>query len=222
MEVIDLGTAVDHIKQACEDDTSEHPKHPFFFLVGAGISYPPIPLSSAIVEHCKSKTAAQQHKRTIEQPGNIPIDIYSHWFQQAYPHPIQRQRYLRKLIEGKPISAANLRLAHLLLEKRLRTWWSPQILIRFFPRHWCSLVSSLLYVTTPTQWTALMRNRQTCRSSMSTEHIGFMTVATYAVKLRAVPDLQHTQHRPWRLCSTESYRAARRWLSAMEDGRETS
>jgi hypothetical protein len=114
MEIVDIETAVDHIKQACEDDTGEHP---FFFLVGAGISHPPIPLSSAIVEHCEA--TARQHKGTKKQPGNTPIDIYSHWFQLAYPHPVQRQRYLRKLIEGKSISAANLRLAHLLLEKKI-------------------------------------------------------------------------------------------------------
>ena len=56
-----------------------------------------------------------------DQPpdGQYPIDTYSHWFSQAYPEPFQRQAYLRSLIEGKPIPAANLRLAHLLLDGRI-------------------------------------------------------------------------------------------------------
>jgi len=51
--------------------------------------------------------------------GQPAIDKYSYWFQQAYPQPIQRQNYLRKLIEKKAISAANFRLAHLMLENTI-------------------------------------------------------------------------------------------------------
>ena len=51
----------------------------------------------------------------------MPLDIYSHWLQLAFPQPSQRQRYFKDLIAKKPISHANFRLAHLLLEKRLAT-----------------------------------------------------------------------------------------------------
>lgn len=115
MQIIDINRAVSEIKQACEESQKEG-RQPFFFLVGAGISYPPIPLASEIIEKCKA--IAIEHGRTSELSGK-PIDIYSHWFQQAYPHSSQRQRYLRRLIEGKPISEANFRLAHLLLEKNV-------------------------------------------------------------------------------------------------------
>ena len=117
MQLIDLETAVDHILRACN---ARHKKghSPFFFLVGGGISFPPIPLASEIVEHCKAK-AAKECTRKTEPPGKQLIDIYSHWFDQAYPQPSDRQEYLRELIEGKPVSHANLYLAHLLLEKTI-------------------------------------------------------------------------------------------------------
>ena len=86
--------------------------------MGGGISHPPIPLASEIVEHCKAKVA-KECTRTTEPPGKQLIDIYSHWFDQAYPQPSDRQEYLRELIEGKPVSHANLYLAHLLLEKTI-------------------------------------------------------------------------------------------------------
>src|SRR3990167_9348702 len=117
MQLIDLETAVNHIRRACN---AGHKKghSPFFFLVGGGISFPPIPLASEIVEHCKAK-AAKECTRTTEPPGKQLIDIYSHWFDQAYPQPSDRQEYLRGLIEGKPLSHANLYLAHLLLENTI-------------------------------------------------------------------------------------------------------
>ncbi len=115
IQLIDIKRAVSEIKQACEESQKEG-RQPFFFLVGAGISCPPIPLASEIIEECKAR--ATKYGRTSE-PSGKPMDIYSQWFQQAYPHSSQRQRYLRKLIEGKPISEANFRLAHLLLEKSI-------------------------------------------------------------------------------------------------------
>ncbi len=113
LQIIDLTTAIDQIQQACEENREEG-RSPFFFLVGAGISNPPIPLASEIVEQCKA--TAKKYNRTNEATSKQAIDKYSHWFLQAYPQPIQRQKYLRKLIEGKPISDANFRLAHVLLE----------------------------------------------------------------------------------------------------------
>lgn len=52
MQLIGLDEAVDHILQACQEK-SRNRRWPFFFLVGAGISTPPIPLSSKIIEDCK-------------------------------------------------------------------------------------------------------------------------------------------------------------------------
>lgn len=38
----------------------------FFFLVGAGISYPPVPLACSIVEDCKKEVAG------LEPPADQP------------------------------------------------------------------------------------------------------------------------------------------------------
>ncbi|PZD75006.1 hypothetical protein C1752_00136 [Acaryochloris thomasi RCC1774] len=113
MNLIDLETAVSHIHQSCADEEIK----PFFFVVGAGISLPSIPLASQIVDACKN--VAAKWKRDDEPELQNASDSYSHWFQLAYPQRVQRQKYLRNLIEDKAISAANLRLAHLLLDKQI-------------------------------------------------------------------------------------------------------
>jgi tetratricopeptide (TPR) repeat protein len=113
---IDLATAVSEIGQACDDDRG---KSPFFIIAGAGTSYPSVPLASKIAEDCQ--TTAAKYNRTGPPAGASPLDIYSHWLQMAFPQASQRQRYFKGLISDKPISHANFRLAHLLLEKRLAT-----------------------------------------------------------------------------------------------------
>jgi tetratricopeptide (TPR) repeat protein len=114
---IDLATAISEIRQAREE--AENGNSPFFIIAGPGISSPFVPLASRIAQECKE--IATKYGRASEPPNNSPLDTYSHWFEKAFPHAIQRQRYFKKLIAGKPISHANFRLAHLLSEKRLAT-----------------------------------------------------------------------------------------------------
>lgn len=112
MKLIELDLAAQQIKRACSKRT-----RPFFFIVGAGMSYPPVPLASEIEEHCR--TTAKGYG-VLDDPGSMSsLDGYSYWFDKAYEQPADRQEYLRELIEGRPISQANFRLAHLLLEKRI-------------------------------------------------------------------------------------------------------
>lgn len=115
MNTIDLQTASSEIQQACEG--SEKGRLPYFFLVGAGLSSPPVRLASEIEEDCKN--IAHKYGRTGAPLTTSPIDTYSHWFDTAYPQPIQRQKYLRGLIGDKTISPANFRLAHLLLQRTI-------------------------------------------------------------------------------------------------------
>ena len=115
-QALDLQTAVDHIVQACREPGLET-RSPFFLIVGSGISHPSVPLARQILDACRER--ARDLGRTQQPPPGKPIDEYSHWFQLAFPQPAQRQRYLRSLIEGTPISPANLRLAHLLLCRAL-------------------------------------------------------------------------------------------------------
>ena len=112
--VIDLVTAINEIKSAYDEHILT--RAPFFFIVGAGISYPSIPLASEITAHCRTKAESRGFK--IERSRDeSSLSEYSFWFDKAYPQPIDRQRYLRSLIEKKPITDANLRLAHILLAR---------------------------------------------------------------------------------------------------------
>ena len=114
--LIELDEAVSRIKQACESRSSDA-LSPFFFMVGAGISCPSVPLAADIVAQCQE--VAGSHGRKQEPVGKNALDLYSHWFQTAYGEPDQRQKYLRELIEGRPITHANFRLAHLMLNNTI-------------------------------------------------------------------------------------------------------
>lgn len=110
-KVIDLDTAIYEIGTAYEElDHGE----PFFVIPGAGISAPSVPLAQEIVSHCQKKVA----ELATAEVSSKSINEYSHWFDRAYPQPIDRQRYLRSLIENKPVTDACLRLAHLLSSTR--------------------------------------------------------------------------------------------------------
>ncbi len=109
---LDLKAAISQINQACAGK-----RWPFFFLVGAGVSKPPILLASEIEAECRQK--AREFGRGDEPSGKGAMDTYSHWSDRAFPQPGERQEYLRTLIEGKPISHANFRLAHILLSEKI-------------------------------------------------------------------------------------------------------
>src|SRR6476661_7088200 len=110
MYELELENAVSEIHQACENRNGS--RSPFFFIVGAGISAPTIPIASEIEAECKA--IAINQKRANEPKSKNPLDSYSHWFEAAWPNAEQRQQYLRKKIERRLISPAALRLAHLL------------------------------------------------------------------------------------------------------------
>jgi len=113
MRVVDLKLAAIDIRRTL--NLRRMPVSPFFFMVGAGISNPPIPLAAEIQEKCKIE--AQNIGKTTPPPSTSPIDGYSHWFEQAYPNPADRQGFLREVMEHALISPASFRLAHLLLNK---------------------------------------------------------------------------------------------------------
>jgi hypothetical protein len=115
--LIDLAPAVLEIRQACKELGEEPHRSPFFFIVGAGISFPPVPLAATIIDHCQN--VAKEYNRIGVPEGDETLDLYSHWFGRAYPGARQRQQYLRKLIERQPLSLSSLRLAHLLSARKL-------------------------------------------------------------------------------------------------------
>lgn len=89
----------------------------YFFLVGAGISAPQVKLAGAIEQECRG---ASPEPDAVLPPdvARSPMLRYSHWLQEAHPNRAQRQEYFRGLIEKRAISAANFRLAHLILSGR--------------------------------------------------------------------------------------------------------
>lgn len=115
--VLELNPAVMEIRQACEELGADAHRSPFFLIVGAGISHPPVPLAASIIDHCQG--VAKRYDRAQPPSGQQTLDQYSHWFSRAYPGARQRQQYLRSLIERKPLSLSSLRLAHLLSAHKL-------------------------------------------------------------------------------------------------------
>jgi tetratricopeptide (TPR) repeat protein len=124
MPNIDLKTAIRMIYQIVYQSHNRNSRSPFFFIAGAGVSNPPIPLAWEIEEQCKQ--VAQNYDDTNPPELKTTMDSYSHWMGKAYPSPKALQSYLRDLMGNKPISKANLRLAHLLIDGRLaRTVFTP-------------------------------------------------------------------------------------------------
>ena len=124
MQTIDLKNAVMQIFQIVDQHAKRGERSPFFFIAGAGVSNPPIPLAGEIEEQCKQE--ARKYDDSSPLPSKAPMDSYSHWMGKAYPSPEGLQTYLREMMQRKPISKANLRLAHLLLDGKIaRTVFTP-------------------------------------------------------------------------------------------------
>ena len=117
MGSLTLKQAITEIHQSLDQSKKRKAPSPFFFMVGAGISSPSIPLAAQIQEHCIAAAAA--YGKTGPPPSESAIDCYSYWFEQAYPQPEDRQHYLRERMQNAVISRANFRLAHLLLDSTI-------------------------------------------------------------------------------------------------------
>ncbi|HLY98424.1 MAG TPA: hypothetical protein VKT33_05095 [Candidatus Angelobacter sp.] len=115
MPELNLDEAVNEIHQACDGNPGR--QSPFFLIVGAGTSSPPLPLASAIEAECRS--IAQKRGRLGEPPSGNPIDTYSYWFGKAIPQPKRRQEYLQGKMKDQQISPATFRLAHLLFNRSI-------------------------------------------------------------------------------------------------------
>lgn len=112
-QLLDLDTAAARIRESAKGQSAKgHRPSPWFFVVGAGVSCPSIPLAWGITTACQQR--AESLGLACGGPPPAPSAAYGYWLTQAYPDPDQRRAYFRGLIEGRPISEANLRLAHLL------------------------------------------------------------------------------------------------------------
>ena len=113
-KLLPLDTAAARIRETRREATKARGGAPYFFVCGAGISVPSVPLAWAIEKECRDR--AESLGLTLGQP---PADAdaaarYSFWLEQAYPDADQRRAYFREKIADRPLTDANLRLAHLL------------------------------------------------------------------------------------------------------------
>lgn len=110
MKYVSLETAATRIRETHRQN--QRKTSPYFFVCGAGISVPSVPLAHVIEAECRSRAL-----RLGTTKGSAPDDAggaYSYWLEEAWPDPDQRRAYFRAKIEGRPLTDANLRLAHLL------------------------------------------------------------------------------------------------------------
>ncbi|MCB9613728.1 MAG: SIR2 family protein [Sandaracinus sp.] len=123
MTILSLRTAAVRIRET-RRAAAKRGRHagpsPYFFVCGAGISVPSVPLAWQIQEECRDR-ATSLGLATGSAPSD-PAGAYSYWLEQAFPDPEQRRAYFRKAIDGKPLTDANLRLAHLLADGALTSF----------------------------------------------------------------------------------------------------
>lgn len=116
---IGVGDAVKEIKRAYSPQAQKNAHAPFFFIVGAGISSPAVPLSQGIISDCEKRITELAAEQPQLNDFKSMLDKFSDRFQRAMPQPYMRQSYLRSIIEGEAITYSNLLLARILLDKRI-------------------------------------------------------------------------------------------------------
>ncbi len=117
MDTLTLSPAITEIRQALDQRNKRGEPTPFFFIVGAGLSHPQVPLAGDIEAACKKEALLYNPLLAFDEQS--ASGAYSFWFEKAFPHAEDRQQHLRLLMSDVSISKANFRLAHILLSKRL-------------------------------------------------------------------------------------------------------
>lgn len=122
-QIMSLEAAVGEIKSAHDTYLGLRGRatRRFFFMIGAGVSYPPIPLASNIINKCRDLIGKENSQRLETLDRQVlrrpPIEQYEAYLRSAFPSPFQRAEYFQSLILDAKLSHASLRLAHLLTAK---------------------------------------------------------------------------------------------------------
>lgn len=118
-----LSNAVNEIRLAIDEEKEFNNggfNSPFFFIIGAGVSVPHIPLAGEIERKCRNKLRTYNISDDLSpEEKTSPMKRYVRWFEKAFPQPEHRRAFLHQLIHEKPISRATFRLAHLLCSGNL-------------------------------------------------------------------------------------------------------
>lgn len=116
---IGLIEAVEDIVEACAYNK-------FCFIVGAGISYPPIDLAYKIKMECKDKILENKKKMGIAYDDSIlnriyddPAEEYFALIEKAFSDVRRRWEYFKEKVSNKPISISNILLAQILISKKI-------------------------------------------------------------------------------------------------------
>ncbi len=112
MRLLDLESAVLDIRAISRDAPPS--AHPFFFIVGAGLSVPTVKTASQIEEELRQRAVAENPNAPPPPPGADAMRRYAYWFETVCRGREQRRRFLEEKIRGRPIPPAAYRLAHLL------------------------------------------------------------------------------------------------------------
>lgn len=96
-------------------------KFPYFLIVGAGVSYPEIPLASDIIKICKKKCSSNVNydnwKKECECK-NVD-DEYSFWLAKAFPSKENRRQFFSEIILNAKITSSNFQIANILVSRKL-------------------------------------------------------------------------------------------------------
>ena len=115
--VIDLSTAIENLTLTVRYNETKTTNTPFFFIIGAGVSAPSVPLARNLEKELSKQLKSQ--KIDFDPQTDDPMKRYSALFHKAIPDPSLRQIFLRDKIKDKPISYANFRLAHILASRKI-------------------------------------------------------------------------------------------------------
>jgi tetratricopeptide (TPR) repeat protein len=105
-EAINLDRAIAQICQVRDPDS-------FFFVAGAGISMPSVPVARQMIEEWKQMVGTGAAP-VIKNPSPTTLDLYEAWFQTACFDNQSRQQYMRKKIENQLLPPASYKLAKII------------------------------------------------------------------------------------------------------------
>ncbi len=95
--------------RAINEICSIQDREAFFFMVGAGISRPPVPTAREMIAEWKD--TAEKAGRSPASTGGDALDLYEAFFKHAYTSNGMRQDYMRKKIQDQLLPPANYKLA---------------------------------------------------------------------------------------------------------------
>lgn len=109
--------AAAEIAALCRQDAQDNKwRYRAVFITGSGLSEPAVPLSRNIARACAAHCSADP--ASLPEHDYTPAQQMAFWLERAYPEPAARRAFLRSYFEGKPITAAWLKLARLVASGR--------------------------------------------------------------------------------------------------------